>query len=174
LHYFLKVITMHELSENEISRHVYECAIEAHRALGGPGLLESVYEEALVWELEQRGLHVQRQRHTPIPYKGHFLATPLRLDLLVGGKVIVECKATTQYNSIYEVQTLTYLRLTRLCLGMVINFGERRVKDGIHRVVNHLPDDNQSSTIKINTQTVKLTQETQTAQKTQTGGQEYI
>ncbi len=63
---------------------------------------------------------------------------PLRLDLLVGGKVIVECKATTDYNRIFEVQTLTYLRLTGLKLGLVINFGERLVKNGFHRVVNNL------------------------------------
>ena len=74
----------------------------------------------------------------PIIYKGHTLATPLRLDLLVNGLVIVECKATTRYNPIFEVQLLTYLRLTGLKLGLVINFGERLVKDGIHRVVNNL------------------------------------
>jgi GxxExxY protein len=100
--------------------------------------LESVYEEALVWELQQRGLEVRRQVALPIPYKGHRLASPLRIDLIVAGRVIVECKATSQYNGIYEAQTLTYLRLTGLKLGLVINFGERVVKDGIHRVVNGL------------------------------------
>ncbi len=126
------------LNENALSRHIVECAIEVHRTLGGPGLLESVYEEALVWELQQRGLEVQRQASLPIPYKGHTLASPLRIDLIVGGLVIVECKATGQYNTIFEAQTLTYLRLTGLKLGLVINFGERVVKDGIHRVVNGL------------------------------------
>ena len=126
------------LTENEISRHIVECAIEVHRTLGGPGLLESVYEEALVWELEQRGLDVKRQLQLPIPYKGLTLASPLRIDLLVGGKVIIECKAVSVYNAIFEVQTLTYLRLTGLKLRLVINFGERVVKDGIHRVVNGL------------------------------------
>ena len=126
------------LHENEISKHIVDCAIEVHRTLGGPGLLESVYEQALVWELEQRGLEVRRQVSLPIPYKGHTLASPLRIDLIVGGKVIVECKAVTQYNAIFEAQTLTYLRLTGLKLGLVINFGERLVKDGIHRVVNRL------------------------------------
>jgi GxxExxY protein len=126
------------LSENEISRHIVECALEVHRSLGGPGLLESVYEQALVWELNQRALPVERQVQLPIPYKGQILDSKLRIDIIVGAKVIVECKAVTAYNSIFETQVLTYLRLTSLKLGLVINFGERLVKDGIHRVVNGL------------------------------------
>ncbi len=126
------------MTENEISRLIVESAIEVHRTLGGPGLLESVYEEALVWELQQRGCQVQRQLSLPIPYKGHILASPLRIDLMVDKLVIVECKAVTAYNAIFEAQTLTYLRLTGLKLGLVINFGERIVKNGIHRVVNGL------------------------------------
>lgn len=126
------------MDENQISRIVVQAAIEVHRTLGGPGLLESVYEEALVWELTQRGLVVERQKPVPIVYKAQTLTSPLRLDLLVEDKVIVECKATGQYNSIFEAQTLTYLRLTGCKLGLVINFGERLVKDGIHRVVNGL------------------------------------
>ena len=126
------------MTENEISRIIVECAIEVHRTLGGPGLLESVYEEALVWELEQRGLNVQRQVLLPISYKGHALATPLKIDLIVADLVIVECKATTQYNDIFESQLLTYLRLSERKLGLVVNFGERLVKNGIHRVVNGL------------------------------------
>jgi GxxExxY protein len=109
-----------------------------HRTLGGPGLLEGVYEEALVWELQRRGLGVKRQVPQPINYKSNSLASPLVIDLLVDDLVIVENKATTQYNSIFEVQCLTYLRLRGLKLGLVINFGERLVKDGIHRVVNGL------------------------------------
>ena len=126
------------MHENEISRIVVQAAIEVHRTLGGPGLLESVYEEALAWELEQRGLAVEQQVAVPIQYKGNTLGSPLRLDLMVNGQVIVECKAVSQYSEIFEAQTLTYLRLTGLKLGMVINFGERLVKDGIHRVVNGL------------------------------------
>jgi GxxExxY protein len=126
------------MHENEISKILLDVAIEVHRTLGGPGLLEAVYEEALAWELEQRDLIVERQRLVPIVYKGHTLSTPLRLDLLVEGKVIVECKATATDNSIFEAQVLTYLRLTGLKLGLVINFGERLVKDGFHRVVNRL------------------------------------
>lgn len=100
--------------------------------------MESVYEEALAWELTEKGLDVKRQITLPIPYKGQNLATPLKMDLLVNEKVIVECKATTKYNEIFEAQTLTYLRLTGLKLGLVINFGEKLVKRGIHRVVNGL------------------------------------
>ena len=126
------------LTENEISRHVVDCAIEAHRTLGGPGLLESVYQEAFVWELARRGLPVQRQVLVPITYKGNRLKPHFRLDLIVDGTVIVECKAVAQYHPIFEAQLLTYLRLTGLKLGMLINFGEPTVTRGIRRVVNRL------------------------------------
>jgi GxxExxY protein len=126
------------MNENEISKHIVECAIEVHRTLGGPGLLEDVYEEALAWELTRRELHVERQVSTPIVYKGRTLATPLKLDMLVEGLVVVENKAVTAYNPIFEAQALTYLRLRNLKLALVINFGERYVRDGIHRVVNGL------------------------------------
>ena len=125
-------------SENEMSREVIRCAIEVHRTLGGPGLLEQVYEEALVWEISQAGLHVGRQVSVPVVYKGNTLSAPLRIDLIVGGKVIVECKATARYNDVFAAQTLTYLRLSGLKLGLVINFGETMVRNGIHRVVNGL------------------------------------
>lgn len=126
------------MTENELSRVIVESAIEVHTALGGPGLLESVYEEAFVWELESRGVEVKRQVSVPIPYKGHLLATPLRLDLCIDGVVIVECKASAHPNPIFRAQLLTYLRLTGLKLGLLINFGERVVRNGIHRVVNGL------------------------------------
>jgi len=126
------------MNENEISRLIVTAAIEAHRTLGGPGLLESVYEEALAYELKQAGCDVTRQAQTPIQYKDVTLATPLRIDLLVNDLVIIECKAVSNYNAIFATQVLTYLRLRNLKLGMVINFGEKLVKDGIHRVVNDL------------------------------------
>jgi GxxExxY protein len=124
------------MDENELSRIIVESTIEVHRSLGGPGLLEGVYEEALVWELMQRNVLLERQLMVPIVYKGNSLATPLRLDILVEHKVIIEVKSVSQYNPIFETQTLTYLRMLNLKLGLVINFGERLVKDGIHRVVN--------------------------------------
>jgi GxxExxY protein len=127
-----------ELDENALSRIIVEAAIEVHRELGGPGLLESVYEEALVCELQLHGLVVERQQAVPIHYKRHILASPLRLDLRVNNLVIVDPKAVTEWNPIFKSQMLTYLRLTGLKLGLVINFGEAFVKDGIHRVVNRL------------------------------------
>jgi len=124
--------------ENDISKIIIDSAIEVHRTLGGPGLLESIYEESLAKELELRKIKIQRQVSLPIYYKKFKLANPLRIDLLANKLVIIECKATTQYNRIYESQVLTYLRLTGIKLGLVINFGETLVKNGISRVVNGL------------------------------------
>jgi len=124
------------MTEDAVSQLVIGAAIEVHRTLGGPGLLESVYEEALVHELVARDLSVQQQVSFPVVYKGIQLRSGLRLDLLVAERVIVECKATTAYNAVFESQVLTYLRILNLKLGMVINFGEQWVKNGVHRVVN--------------------------------------
>lgn len=126
------------MTENELSRMIVDCAVEVHRTLGGPGLLESVYEEALAWELAAQGIFVERQMSVPIMYKGTQLLAPLRLDLLVERKVIVEVKAMAQYHPIAETQALTYLRLMNLKLALVINFGEKLVGQGVHRVVNGL------------------------------------
>src|ERR1043166_623874 len=132
------------MTENEIARVIVDAAIEVHRELGGPGLLESVYEEALAEELRLRGLHVERQLPVPILYKGRTLRSPLRLDLKVERLVLVDNKAVADWNSIYEAQILTYLRLINLKLGLVVNFGERYVKNGIHRVVNGLEESRHS------------------------------
>ena len=126
------------MTENEISAIILDAAIAVHKELGGPGLLESVYEEALAFELQDRGVSVERQVVVPLVYKEHRLGTPLRLDLLVDGKVIVECKAVDLYNMIFNIQVLTYLRLKHLKLGLVINFGAATIKEGAHRVVNGL------------------------------------
>ncbi|MBK8430795.1 MAG: GxxExxY protein [Chloroflexi bacterium] len=127
------------MQENVVSQEIVRAAVEVHQTLGGPGLLETIYEEALVWELTSRGLTIARQQQIPLYYKNHQLGTPLRLDLLVENCVIVEVKSLTEYNPIFEAQLLTYLRLTKLKLGLVINFGVRLVsKGGIHRVVNGL------------------------------------
>jgi GxxExxY protein len=88
--------------------------------------------------LELRGLTVERQVVVPVVYKGKRLETQLRVDLIVVARVVVECKAVSTYNSVFAAQVLTYLRQLDLKLGLVINFGERLVKDGIHRVVNGL------------------------------------
>jgi GxxExxY protein len=126
------------MTENEISKVIVDSAIEVHRELGGPGLFESVYEEAMVDELQRRGMIVERQLLVPIQYKGKRLGTPLRLDLKVNGLVLIDNKAANEWNPIFEVQMLTCLRLTKLKLGLVINFGEQYVKNGIRRVVNGL------------------------------------
>lgn len=126
------------MTENEISKVIVDCAIEVHRELGGPGLIESIYEEALMEELLRRGMKVERQLPVPIVYKGKMLGMPLRLDLKVNDLVLVDNKAVTQWNPIFAAQMLTYLRLTGLKLGLAINFGEQYVKNGIHRVVNGL------------------------------------
>ena len=128
----------HLMDENGLSQIIVDSAIEVHRTLGGPGLLESVYRDALALEIQLRSVKVEREKLVPIKYKRHLLSAPLRIDLIVGELVIVECKATTLENEIYESQVLTYLRLTGLRLGLVINFGQRLVKHGIHRVVNGL------------------------------------
>jgi GxxExxY protein len=122
--------------DNVLSHKIIGAAIEVHKILGGPGLLESVYEAALFHELVLCGLSVQRQVQVDVMYKGMSIKDPLYLDLLVDNKVIVEVKATEKEHSIYEVQLLTYLRLTGIKLGLVINFGKDSVKDGVSRVVN--------------------------------------
>jgi GxxExxY protein len=126
------------MHENELSNVIIGAAIEVHKVLGGPGLLEDVYEQCLCRELAIRGLQVDSQVSVPVVYKGENVRKPLVLDIVVGKKVIVEVKATEQYNAIYASQLLTYLRLTGLKLGLVINFGEDRVADGVHRVANGL------------------------------------
>ncbi len=126
------------MTENEISKIIVDSAIEVHRTLGGAELLEGVYRESLFWELKSRGFTVEQEKQVPIIYKGHSLASPLKLDLLVERLVIVEAKAVVNYNNIFEIQALTYLRLMNLKLALVINFGDKRVANGIHRVVNNL------------------------------------
>lgn len=124
--------------ENRLSKIIIGAAIEAHRTLGGPGLLEGLYEDALEFELIARGLVVNRQMEVPVIYKGTQLKTRLRLDMVVNGIVIIECKATEQHAKIFESQALTYLRLTGMKLALVINFGAATIKEGTRRVVNHL------------------------------------
>jgi GxxExxY protein len=128
------------MKENEISKFIMESAIEVHKTLGGPGLLKSVYEHALEWELRRKHLAVERQREVPVHYKGALLPVPLRLDLLVENLVIVECKATLNHHPVFESQLLTYLRISGMKLGILENFGFPVVSRGISRVVNGLPE----------------------------------
>ena len=124
------------MEENDISKEVLDAAITVHRTLGGPGLLESVYQDALAYELAQRGLKVEKEVHVPVVYKGTVVGDPLRIDLLVEGRVVVECKATEKDNPIFAIQTLTYLRLMNLHLGLLVNFGKETLIAGFKRIVN--------------------------------------
>jgi GxxExxY protein len=127
------------MEENEISKVILDAAIAVHTELGGPGLLESYYENALKYELELRGLKVQTQMLVPVMYKGRVIGDPYRLDILVEDKVIVECKATEKNNPIFASQVNTYLHLLNCRLGIVINFGQNRIIDGWLRVTNNMP-----------------------------------
>jgi GxxExxY protein len=125
------------MHENEISEKIKGAPIEVHRILG-PGLLESVYEDALCHELHLRGLKFKRQQNVPVPYKGIKLGTDLHLDLFVENKVIVDLKAKETLSKIDKPKLLTYLRLSKCRLGLILNFHEELLKDGIYRVVNNL------------------------------------
>ena len=127
------------MDENEISKIILDSAIAVHNELGGPGLLESYYENALKHELQLRGLKVETQKPVPVVYKGKEVGEPYRLDMLVEDKVIVECKATEKNNPIFAAQVNTYLHLMNRRLGIVINFGQKRILDGWTRVANHMP-----------------------------------
>lgn len=128
------------MHENEISGIIIGAAIEVHRILG-PGLLESVYEQALCHELNLRGVSFERQVRVPVQFKGVKLSCDLRLDLLVEEKVIVELKAKEVLSPIDKPQLLTYLRLLDKRLGLLINFHVEMLRDGIFRVVNNLEGD---------------------------------
>lgn len=125
------------LTENKLSSCIIDAAIEVHTVLGGPGLLESVYEVALAEELERRNVPFQRQLIVPVNYKGKIIGEALRLDLMVDNTVVVEVKATEHLHNVHSTQVLTYLRLTQKKLGLVLNFGQALLRDGICRVVNN-------------------------------------
>ncbi|MGE3953682.1 MAG: GxxExxY protein [Parachlamydiales bacterium] len=117
---------------------VIGAAIEVHKSLGGPGLRERIYEEALCQELRLRGLEAIRQLPLPIRYKGVQLRNPLIVDLLVERRLIIEVKATEENSPLHRSQLLTYLRLSGLPVGLLINFGGRLLKHGIVRVRSSL------------------------------------
>ena len=116
------------------AREVVDAGFQVHRELG-PGLLERVYQSALVHELGLRGLHVERQVQVPVLYKGAALEDPLRLDLLVDGNIIIEIKSIETILARHKAQLLSYLRLTGLHLGFLMNFNVPIFKDGIRRIV---------------------------------------
>ena len=127
------------MHENEISRLIVDAAYKVHTTLG-PGLLESVYETVLTYELEKRGLAVQRQMPIPVIYENISFDEGFRVDLMVQGKVFVELKSVEKVAPVHKKQLLTYLRLADKRLGLLINFGEALIKDGVTRIVNRLPE----------------------------------
>ncbi len=120
---------------DEISGEIVDSAMDVHSELG-PGLLESAYQSCLAYELKQREIPLKSQVHLPVDYKGHQLDPGYRLDLLVDDSVIVELKAVTELQPIHEAQLLSYLKLSDLTVGLLINFHVERLKDGINRLVN--------------------------------------
>ena len=123
------------MTDNELTYQIRGAIYDVYKALG-PGLLESVYEEALAYELQQRGLMAERQKLVPIIYKGNVLKTELRLDILVEGRVIVELKSVEEMKKVFYKQLLTYLRLMNLNVGILVNFNTDNILESIDRVVN--------------------------------------
>jgi len=128
---------MKPMSENELSKIIVNSCYQIHKELG-PGLFESVYEECLCFELNQQGLFVERQKELPVIYKSIKMEIGFRTDLIVENKVIVEIKSVEAITPVHQKQVLTYLRLTRLKLGLLVNFNESLIKSGIQRIVHNL------------------------------------
>ena len=125
------------MTDNEITYQIRGAIYDVYKNLG-PGLLESVYEEAMVYELQKRSLKVERQVEVPIHYDGHLLKTALRIDLLVEGRVVVELKSVKDMQDVFWKQTRTYLRLMGLKVGILVNFNTDNIlEDSIHRVANN-------------------------------------
>ncbi|MCU0358613.1 MAG: GxxExxY protein [Cyclobacteriaceae bacterium] len=125
------------MAENEIATIIVDASLEVHRELG-PGLLESVYENCLAFELRQRGLNVLQQQPLPVVYKDVRMDMGFRLDLWVENKVVIEVKSVDALNDVNLAQVLTYLKLTKNKLGLLFNFNVPLIKHGIKRVVNNL------------------------------------
>jgi GxxExxY protein len=128
---------MTEAKLNQLSERIIGGAIEVHRVLG-PGLLESAYERCLVMELEESGVRVERQVLLPVRYKGREIPEAFRMDLLVERQIVVELKSVEELAPAHTAQVLTYLKLTGLKLGLILNFKVEGMRKGIRRVVNAL------------------------------------
>jgi len=127
------------MDENALSKHIVDAAYQIHVRLG-PGLLESVYVRILKYELEKRGLHVEKEVGVSFTYDGLTFDEGFRADLIVNRKVIVEIKSVEHTHPVHKKQLLTYLKLTNLKLGLLVNFGAATVKEGITRIVNGLEE----------------------------------
>lgn len=126
---------MNEKDENELSKIILGCAIEVHKQLG-PGLLESAYQECLYHELINLGLEVVKEKPMPIVYKEVKLDHGYQIDLLVNNKVVVEIKTVEMFTDVHTAQVLTYLRLGKFKLGLLLNFHVSTLKNGIKRIIN--------------------------------------
>ena len=127
------------MTENEAAKQIVDAAFQVHTSLG-PGLLKSVYEVVLAYELEQRGLQVVRQQAIPVVYHDTRIEMGFRADLIVEDKVIVEIKSVEAIAPVHKKQLLTHLRLADKRLGLLINFNVALIKDGITRIANGMPD----------------------------------
>ncbi len=125
------------MTENEISKIVFECGLKIHRKLG-IGLLESVYETCLVYELEKSGLKVERQKYLPIHYEEVKIENAFKMDVLVEEKVVLEIKSVESLNNFHAAQLKNYLRLGNYKLGMLLNFNSQLFKNGVRRIANGL------------------------------------
>jgi GxxExxY protein len=125
------------MNENEISKILVDCCFKVHTGLG-PGLLESIYEEVLSYEIIKRGLNLERQKGIPVIYDQIKMELGFRADIIVENKVIIELKSIETIAPVHTKQLLTYLKLTGLKLGLLVNFNEALIKDGIKRIVNNL------------------------------------
>ena len=123
------------MTDNELTYEIRGAIFDVYNELG-PGLLESVYEEAMAYELKERGLEVERQVEVPVIYKGSELKTPLRLDLIVNNQVIVELKSVEEMKPLFAKQLLTYLRLLDKRVGLLVNFNTNNIRESIKRIVN--------------------------------------
>lgn len=128
------------MRENELSYKIIGAALEVHKNLG-VGLLENTYEQALAYELNKLGFTIKQQVYLPLKYKEVNIDNAYKIDLIVEDKVIIEVKSVLEINPVFYSQVLTYLKLTNMQLGLLINFNNPLLKKGIHRIVNKLIDE---------------------------------
>ena len=129
-------LTQHQYALNDLSNKIIGCAIDVHKALG-PGLLESAYKECLYYDLSQKGFIVEIEKALPLVYHSVKLDCGYRADLIVENKIIIEIKSVEALNDLHVAQVLTYLKMSGCTLGLLINFNNIRLKDGIRRIVNN-------------------------------------
>lgn len=123
------------MTEDEISYKIRGAIFNVYNGLG-PGLLESVYQKAMMYELNKQGLKADEQVNVPIMYDGHNLGEDLKLDILVEDSVIIELKSVSEMKDVYYKQLLTYLKLSQKHLGLLVNFNTANIKESIHRILN--------------------------------------